>query len=216
MSANICTNIIHVSYYGKNEEENIKISKEIRSLLYSKFSEVTTEFDENGVICDFSFESNWAAPIILLDEISEKYKVDIIGVAYEFDDGYVESFELFADLNEEIPGAILETITDDNIQEGVDTIVLPENELEILNDVLEDDIVVSDKEIFDWKEKELEDWQKRVIEERKELSEKIEKLKEFINTNPDNNSIPILYEQLDAMIDYRFTLDFRINQFNGK
>lgn len=213
MSANICTNIIHVSYYGKNEEENIKISKEIRSLLYSKFSEVTTEFDENGVICDFSFESNWAAPIILLDEISEKYKVDIIGVAYEFDDGYVESFELFADLNEEIPGAILETITDDNIQEGVDTIVLPENELEILNDVLEDDIVVSDKEIFDWKEKELEDWQKRVIEENSELNVKIESLSLFINLNPNHEDVINLKDQLSAMINYRDILKRRISKF---
>ena len=213
MSANICTNIIHVSYYGKNEEENIKISKEIRSLLYSKFSEVTTEFDENGVICDFSFESNWAAPIILLDEISEKYKVDIIGVAYEFDDGYVESFELFADLNEEIPGAILETITDDNIQEGVDTIVLPENELEILNDVLEDDIVVSDKEIFDWKEKELEDWQKRVIEENSELNVKIESLSLFINLNPNHEDVINLKDQLSAMINHRDILKRRISKF---
>ena len=196
MSANVCTNIIHVSYYEKNKEENIKISKEIRSLLYSKFSEVTTEFDENGVICDFSFESNWAAPIILLDEISEKYKVDIIGVAYEFDDGYVESFELFADLNEEIPGAILKTITDDNIQEGVDTIVLPENELEILNDVLEDDINVSDKEIFEWKEKELEDWQKRVIGENSELNVKIESLSLFINLNPNHEDVINLKDQL--------------------
>lgn len=214
MSANVCTNIIHVSYYGKNEEENIKISKEIRSLLYSKFSEVTTEFDENGVICDFSFESNWAAPIILLDEISEKYKVDIIGVAYEFDDGYVESFELFADLNEEIPGAILETITDDNIQEGVDTIVLPENELEILNDVLEDDINVSDKEIFEWKEKELEDWQKEVINERDRSVETIKNLTKLINSRVGSKEEPLLKAQLQTIKSYCEVLNKRIKLFN--
>lgn len=213
MNANKCNNIIHINYYG-TDDENQKSSELIYNELKNKFEVYFNEHNSEGLICDYQFDSDWVSPTSFLKEISEKYKVDIIGVAYEFDDGYVDSFEILYKLDEIVSREFLETVTDPCIKEGVDTIVFPENELNILNEVLEDDINLSDKEILEWKEKELEDWQKRVIEERKELSEKIEKLKEFVNTNPDNNSIHILYEQLDAMIDYRFVLDFRISKFN--
>ena len=216
MTVNVCTNIIHLTYYG-SPEENLQSSEAIYKYLKNKFDVYFDEYDEDGLITDYQFASQWTAPLSFLDELSMNFKVDIIGVAYEFEDGYVESFEILTKLDDEdITGSFINTVTDSNIEEGVDTIILPENELHILDEQLEEDVNVSDKEMVDWKEKEYTDWQKRVVEEYNELSLKVEKLKEYLTMNEDVMEVydrNLLYEQLDAMIDYRFILDQRITKF---
>jgi len=50
--------------------------------------------DFNEVITDVKFNTDWVVPLQLLQHLCNKYNVDIIGVGYEFNGGYVESFEL--------------------------------------------------------------------------------------------------------------------------
>lgn len=213
MTANICSNIIHINYYGTLEENEI-VSKEIYEILKNKFDVYFDEYDEDGLISDYQFDSEWTAPISFLDELSLKYNIDIRGVAYEFEDGYVEAYEILADFEEDITTPILKTVVSDDIKEGVDTIVLPENELDILNNP-EDDVIVTDKELFEWKEnKVLEDWQERVIIEKNELSEKILKLKTFLRTQTISPKSEVqLNKQLDAMKEYLSILNDRISLF---
>ena len=105
--ANTCYNIIHVTYFGKTREEKVKTSKllheelyESNYLEYPQYSNDGFE-DENELITEFELESKWVAPLQFLQHLCNKYNIDIIGVAYEFGCGYVESFELKNQLIEE-------------------------------------------------------------------------------------------------------------------
>ena len=72
----------------------------------------------------------------------------------------------------------------------------------------------------------LQDWQQRVVEEKKELDEKIEKLKKFLKGIREG-TLPVavtdsigdydrdlLIDQLSAMKDYSECLRYRIDLFN--
>lgn len=62
--------------------------------------------------------------------------------------------------------------------------------------------------------------QDRVVTEKKELDEKLDKLKAFIETNPIFKTLPqteqlLLNRQYDAMAEYSHILGQRINGFGA-
>ena len=60
------------------------------------------------------------------------------------------------------------------------------------------------------------DWQARVIDERRELAEKLERLHSFIDSRPphvDGEDLKLLLEQGRAMRNYLAVLDARIARF---
>ena len=209
---NICTNIIHITYYCSNDEAEENAIKIMR-ILESKFKNLEIEYNDYGIITDVKFESTWSAPLSLLDEISETFKVDIIGVSFEFKDGYVEAFELFAKIDDEGPGNIVTMVADNSIKEGIDTIQLSENETDILSPSIEEDVIFSDKEQFEWKEKELEDWQKDIISENIKQTREIKNIRKLLNSETNPIILALLKEQLDAMCNYQIVLNKRIELF---
>jgi hypothetical protein len=99
---NICINTINITYYEVEEKELKKISRAIRDkiderfLIYKMWGKDDTPYhlDEPVIITNYEFGSDWVAPLEFLDQLCIDHNVDICGVAYEFEDGYVESFEL--------------------------------------------------------------------------------------------------------------------------
>ncbi|WP_438565389.1 crAss001_48 related protein [Clostridium sp.] len=63
----------------------------------------------------------------------------------------------------------------------------------------------------------MQDWQKRVVEERRELSEKVSNLGNYIDSDSfkeiDIGHQKLLDEQWSAMVKYLVALDKRINLF---
>ena len=107
MIENICTNRIKLNYHG-NDDFKLDASSEISKLLNEKFKVVFEERELSlGLLNECVFESKWSAPIEMLSALSTNYDVDIIGVSYEFKDGYVESFEIMADIEEEEIGGFI-------------------------------------------------------------------------------------------------------------
>ena len=97
---NPCENIIHITYYGKDKRsDSINLLKELKA----KFPDMYGDFPDDEIYTDLDFTSEWVSPLQFLQHLCNKYTVDIIGVAYEFIDGYVESFELKNELIEEVP-----------------------------------------------------------------------------------------------------------------
>lgn len=63
----------------------------------------------------------------------------------------------------------------------------------------------------------MEDWQQRVIDEKKELGEKISKLVSFIHSDEfdgENKGHIVLYMQAKQMLEYSETLSYRITKFS--
>ena len=61
----------------------------------------------------------------------------------------------------------------------------------------------------------MEDWKQRVIEEKKELGEKISKLVSFIHSDEfdgEDKGHIVLYMQLKQVIEYSETLSYRITK----
>lgn len=132
--SNRCTNTIHITYYGKNDEENYEIYNRIYEELDDTFG-VFLYFNSDDEIPDkIVFESEYVAPIEFLQEVCEIYNVDIIGVAYEFEGGYVESFELQNGMKSEEPsGHFIKLQAED--KENTGTFPLNDGE-----DVLKEDV----------------------------------------------------------------------------
>lgn len=62
----------------------------------------------------------------------------------------------------------------------------------------------------------MEDWQQRVIDERRELGDKITKLASFLSRGApeaSNEERALLRQQRNAMLDYADALDERILRF---
>ena len=96
---NPCENIIHITYYGKDKRsDSINLLKELKA----KFPDMYGDFPDDEIYTDLGFTSEWVSPLQFLQHLCNKYTADIIGVAYEFIDGYVESFELKNELIENI------------------------------------------------------------------------------------------------------------------
>lgn len=134
--ANICMNVIHVTYFGETSEENLKTSQLLHKELHDNVLGIYPEYDQDntyGAETEFEFDSNWVTPLQLLQHFCNKYNVDIIGVAYEFGNGYVESFELKNQLVEEIEQHVLTFLESDNEEEEIS--ILPKSQDdEILDD----------------------------------------------------------------------------------
>ena len=113
-----CTNILFFSllFPNKNLNEEEKIINQIHSEFRKIFLDVEIEFLNPQQIIGYS---NSVAPLQELEKLVNKYKIDIIGVSYEFSEGYVESINLEY-LEEEIEEEedIEETLLDENVDIG--------------------------------------------------------------------------------------------------
>lgn len=81
----------------------IQHSKNLQKELEKNESlEINTIYtNDNELIDEYLFYSNLTSPLSFLQSLCDKYDIDIIGVAYDFTNGYVESFEFKYKLNEE-------------------------------------------------------------------------------------------------------------------
>ena len=60
----------------------------------------------------------------------------------------------------------------------------------------------------------MEDWKTRLIEERKELGEKVERLIKFLNENKEYEDFDLLAEQLHYMTGYYEVLTKRVSKLD--
>ena len=103
---NTCKNIIHVTFYTKDADEAEKIYRLICKEIEAPINELEEEFGllvlyKNGTYySEITFDSYLVSPVDRLQELCIEHKVDIIGVGFDFEGGYVTSFELFYDINE--------------------------------------------------------------------------------------------------------------------
>ena len=143
MIENICTNRISIKYYG-DQEHRLEVSRKMLEVLEKHYKVVFNERNNEGNITECVFESKWTCPIDLLESFSTNFNVDIIGVSYEFKDGYVEAFELYANLEEEEMGSFLPI---EQVEEGSDLAV--ESHFRQEDDILDegDMLGMSDKEL---------------------------------------------------------------------
>jgi hypothetical protein len=77
-------------------------------------------------------------------------------------------------------------------------------------------IIIIDILIFIIKERKIkmEDWKTRLIEERKELGEKVERLIKFLNENKECEDFDLLAEQLHYMTGYYEVLTKRVSKLS--
>ena len=96
-----CKNIIHITFYTKDIDEAESIYRNICKEIDVSIDELEEEFNllvfhKNGTYhSEIVFDSYLVSPVEKLQELCIKYKVDIIGVGFDFYGGYVNSFELF-------------------------------------------------------------------------------------------------------------------------
>lgn len=101
-----CKNIIHITFYTKDADEAESIYRNICKEIEIPINELEEEFNllvfrKNGTYhSEIIFDSYLISPVEKLQELCIKYKVDIIGVGFDFEGGYVTSFELFYDVND--------------------------------------------------------------------------------------------------------------------
>lgn len=168
--ANICNNKINITYFGTKEENYKtyhKFHKEINDIFLEVFpkykeqvkSEINDDFEIDyedrseityeNIKTSFDIYSMWVAPIQIFQDLCNKYNIDIIGVAYEFYSGYVESFELKNELEKEEEEVIEHTLTfvNDSSTKNETISILPESQDD---DILNDEfplIDLSDKQL---------------------------------------------------------------------
>lgn len=141
---NICTNIIHISYYG-TIDENTKNSIELKEYIDTHYTLLWSDSADDYDICtEIAFESDSVAPLTVLSEFSKEKGIDIIGIAYEFIDGYVDSFEYLADLHEEETGGFVKLEEDESGEVSVS-----DEEYELLDDA---SIDITDNELINFNE----------------------------------------------------------------
>ena len=147
LETNPCSNIIHITYRG-SEEIKVATSKQIYFELrkYEKIK-IMHIYEHADLIIKVEFISGLVVPLQFLQHLANKYNVDIIGVAYEFNDGgYVESFELYnqmiPDVDEDKHVITFEPVNEDAEIETIDVLPLGQDD-EILDDdcpkTIEDD-----------------------------------------------------------------------------
>jgi len=100
MKINNCTNILKfyiLNNFISESDRNIlifQIHEEFRNI----FSEIEIDFNDFTQIKGYT---DWVAPVIDLERISNKYKIDIIGVAFDFQEAYAEAFDIIYQISEE-------------------------------------------------------------------------------------------------------------------
>ena len=143
MIENICTNRISIKYHG-DEETQLEVSHKILEVLEKNYKVIFNERDAIGNIIECVFESSWTCPTDLLQSFSINFNVDIIGVSYEFIDGYVDAFEIYADIEEEEMGGFLPIAEVENDEDP-----LMESYFIEENDILKEDELpeISDEEL---------------------------------------------------------------------
>jgi sugar phosphate isomerase/epimerase len=115
--ANIADNIIRI-YLGVDDTDFTKIEQirdELKELSYDYFE--ADYIDENSA--EIIMGSKWVAPLDEFQDICNTYGCEIIGVSTEFNNGYVEAFELHSNISVEDTSnhyiAVEAIITDEEI-----------------------------------------------------------------------------------------------------
>ena len=97
-----CKNEICITFFTNTIEESEELYEKIHWEI-SRFSIYIPPHSSLDVptkeFVNLIFYSDYECPIEELQKICEVYKVDIMGVANEFNHGYVEAFTLFYDHN---------------------------------------------------------------------------------------------------------------------
>lgn len=142
----LCTNRIFVTYYGA-EEDKKQTSQKLFSILREKYSMIDAISDsaEFEYFVEFSFFSDYVAPTEILQKICYELNIDIIGVAYLFDEGYVDAFELY-NAQEEVDAPESHMIYV-QAEDKENTETFPMNGNEAVLD--EDDITLNEKTILE-------------------------------------------------------------------
>ena len=99
--ANICVNIASFCFQGNEEtfEERIKEFDEWSRENIDWFFD-SYYIDEGAGIIEANFESKWNTPEEQLQECANKFNVNIIGCSWDFGNNYVNSFEIYPELND--------------------------------------------------------------------------------------------------------------------
>ena len=93
--ANIAENIIMVTFKEHTLEEKQKVLDYfIEHLMYENYNDAFVD-DSNYI--ELCYGTKWSENQEILQDICNKFDVDIIGVCYEWGCGYVNSFELCKD-----------------------------------------------------------------------------------------------------------------------
>lgn len=94
--ANICDNVIKVKF----PEDTLIAVKEIiieeikEKCYYDYFDCGDIDLLDDDSSVEINFGSRWSSRLQELQEISNKYKVDIIGVSWEFSNDYADSYNI--------------------------------------------------------------------------------------------------------------------------
>lgn len=94
---NVCTNIIRITFFDSEHQT----SESVLRTLKSKCEYI--EYDLNspdGIIKEYKILSKYVAPLDLFQWLSYNFKIDVIGVSYEFESGYIDNFEFYAKILE--------------------------------------------------------------------------------------------------------------------
>ena len=121
---NICTNIIRITFFDDELQTSRRLLRELKKRCQY------VEYDINcvgGVIREYKIASKLMVPLDYFQWLCQEFNIDIIGVAYDFENGYVESFELYVDGDTEID---IEEILFEEIFDDPDYIKFIDEDLE--------------------------------------------------------------------------------------
>ena len=121
---NICTNIIRITFFDDELQTSRRLFRELKKRCQY------VEYDINcvgGVIREYKIASKLMVPLDYFQWLCQEFNIDIIGVAYDFENGYVESFELYVDGDTEID---IEEILFEEIFDDPDYIKFIDEDLE--------------------------------------------------------------------------------------
>lgn len=121
---NICTNIIRITFFDDELQTSRRLLRELKKRCQY------VEYDINcvgGVIREYKIASKLMVPLDYFQWLCQEFNIDIIGVAYDFENGYVESFELYVDGDSEID---IEEILFEEIFDDPDYIKFIDEDLE--------------------------------------------------------------------------------------
>jgi len=106
--SNPCTNIMKVYFHSKEDDEryNFNNAQRFLKMFYEYFEEILyiwpeineddqeIEFEDFEENFEIHFTSKWTAPQEEMEKWSKEYDCEFLGVAYEWGNGYVDSFEI--------------------------------------------------------------------------------------------------------------------------
>jgi len=121
---NICTNIIRITFF----DDELQTSRRLLRELEKRCQYVEYDIDcVGGVIREYKIASKLMAPLDYFQWLCQEFNIDIIGVAYDFENGYVESFELYVAESSKVD---IEEILFDEIFDDPDYIKFIDEDLE--------------------------------------------------------------------------------------